>query len=153
MERISNILCDKFWIIEKNNKRETVFQDNNQYYLVNDKNVNIYDSKDDIEKYLGTFLVNENNTKTQESYAFGYPTKCEPYESLYDVKNKRPIFKKSSNSTCYYCAGYYVLKIKNKWICCFCPKLSTVEKIQSYGPYCTEDQALRALENEKSRTT
>lgn len=153
MEKIKNILDKKLWIVDNNGKIRTIFQENDQYYLINDKNVSIYKRKSDLENNLGYYLPRYSKSKTNDWDVFGYPTKCYPYESLYDVKTNKPIFKKSSNAKCYYCAGYFIINIKQKWICCFCPKLSTVEKNKHMGPYKTKIQAFEALSNEESRTT
>lgn len=92
--------------------------------------------------------------KSKENFeSFGYPTKSFPYESLYDLKTKKPIFRKSENSTCFYCAGYYLLLIGNCWKCVFCPKLTTTEKILTIGPFKTKSEALKGLYFEKPRTT
>jgi len=151
--QVDNILEKKLWVIKNHNQTKTVFQDNNQYYLSSGMNINVYESKQELENMLGLPLPDTNNQKSTESSAFGYPTKCVPHESLYDLKNKRPIFRKSNISVCYYCAGYYMINIKRKWVCCFCPKLSLVEQSQSFGPYTSEEQALKEYKNEQSRTT
>lgn len=151
--KIDNLLSEKLWVIKNTGNIQTVFFDDNQYFVINSKKLSVYDNKEEVEKNLGILLTDNKFHEKENFDVFGFPTRHRPYESLYDVKTKKPIFRKSINSTCYYCAGYYNILLKNKWKCVFCPKLSITEKKISIGPFKTKIQALKALENEITRTT
>ena len=57
---------------------------------------------------------------------------------MYDVKRKLPLFTKSNKSKSAYCAGYYVIKFDKGWVKSFCPKLITIERNESKGPFKTD---------------
>lgn len=150
--KIDNLLSEKLWVIKNKENTQTVFYDNNRYFVINSSKLSVYDNKEEVEKNLGISLIEKKTNSKEKFNVFGFPTRHEPYESFYDIKSKKPIFVKSINSKCYYCAGYYLLLIKNKWKCVFCPKLSLTEKKMCIGPFKTKLKALEALENETTRT-
>jgi hypothetical protein len=57
---------------------------------------------------------------------------------MYDVKRKLPLFTKSEKSKSLYAAGYYVIQFEKGWVKSFCPKLITVERYVTKGPFKTE---------------
>ena len=69
---------------------------------------------------------------------YDYPCSSRPYEPVYSVKDKLPLFAKSSKSKSQYCAGYYVIKFRKGWVKSFCPKLITLERYPYHGPFKTE---------------
>ena len=150
--QVNNILNKEYWIVSNKNKKQTVFYQDNSYYLSNGITISIYSNKKDLENDIGVSLPSIKKQTLKDYTCFGYPTKCKPYESLYEIKTKKPLFSKSENSVCYYCAGYYMIYIKNRWECVFCPKLSTTEKNTSVGPFKTKQEAMRIFQDEKSRT-
>ena len=44
-------------------------------------------------------------------------------------------FTKSEKSKSLYCAGYYIIKFDKGWVKSFCPKLITIERYESRGPF------------------
>ena len=85
----------------------------------------IFNKKQDLTKQFGeTFFL--NNTKVKVTQAepqecHGFPTSVKPYNSMYDVRNKLPLFTKSSQSKSLYCAGYYTIQFNKGWVKSFCP--------------------------------
>ncbi len=71
---------------------------------------------------------------------YEFPCSSKPYEPLYNIKKKLPIFAKSLKSKSQYCAGYYVIKFRKGWVKSFCPKLITLERYPYHGPYKTEQE-------------
>ena len=57
---------------------------------------------------------------------------------MYDIKRKLPLFTKSEKSKSLYCAGYYIVRFEKGWVKSFCPKLITVERYETRGPFKTE---------------
>lgn len=85
---------------------------------------------------------------------YDYPCSSKPYEPLYNIKKKLPIFAKSLKSKSQYCAGYYVIKFRKGWVKSFCPKLITLERYPYYGPYKTEQEMKTVLNTvNKNETT
>ena len=68
----------------------------------------------------------------------GYPTNCEPFNSVWDVKKKLPLFTKTDKSKSLHAAGYYIIKFEHGWVHSFCPKLSTLTSNEWQGPFKTK---------------
>lgn len=80
-----------------------------------------------------------------EKSIYDYPCSGQPYNPVYNLKKKLPVFAKSSKSKSLYCAGYYVIKFRNRWVSSFCPKFITLERYQYNGPYKTETEMRMVL--------
>ena len=77
----------------------------------------------------------------------GFPSMCKPYNPMYDVRRKLPLFTKSNQSKSLYCAGYYTIKFDKGWVRSFCPKLITVQRYEYKGPFTTEMELRQVLSN------
>jgi hypothetical protein len=137
------ILKNRFWLIENEGIRiGTLSWNEEKYMFSNPRETVFFDTKKQINKKFGsdiewTKLL--NNTK-QENSVNGYPTSVSPFNSMYDVKKKLPLFTKSKKSKSVYCAGYFIIKFDKGWVRSFCPKLITVERYPSQGPFKTETE-------------
>ena len=69
---------------------------------------------------------------------YDFPCSSKPFNPVYDVRQKLPIYSKSDKSKSQYCAGYYVIKFRKGWVKSFCPKLITLERYEHRGPFKTE---------------
>ena len=88
---------------------------------------------------IWTDITPEETSTLVENYSVhGFPTSVIPYNTMYDVKRKLPLFTKSEKSKSAYCAGYYIIKFDKGWVKSFCPKLITVERYEFKGPFKTE---------------
>jgi len=83
-------------------------------------------------------IANEVKVKEQEYNIYEFPCSSKPYNPVYDVQQKLPIYSKSDKSKSQYCAGYYVIKFRKGWVKSFCPKLITLERYAHKGPFKTE---------------
>jgi hypothetical protein len=68
---------------------------------------------------------------------------------MFDVRQKLPLFTKSSASKSLYCAGYYIIKFDKGWVKSFCPKLITIERYPFKGPFISELEMKQVLSNVK----
>jgi hypothetical protein len=136
------VIKDKFWIVEQNgNKVGTISSDEGRYVLSSKEGVRVFDSKTQLERKLGKTVFEGTEQKPEvsaEKTACGYPTSAVPYNVIYDVKRKIPLFTKSTSSTSMYCAGYFVLHFNKGWVKSFCPKLNTIEEYEFRGPFKTQ---------------
>jgi hypothetical protein len=82
-------------------------------------------------------------SKTHSIY--DYPCGSMPYEPVYSVKQKLPLYAKSDKSKSQYCAGYYVIQFRKGWVKSFCPKLITLERYPYHGPFKTEAEMKSVL--------
>lgn len=152
--KAKSVLKDKFWIVENNGERVgTLSLNDNRYMFSSSAETCFFDNKRQIKKKFGVDIVwtdtdNESkNEKTKDFDVHGFKASVEPFNSMYDVKRKLPLFTKSSKSKSLYCAGYYIIKFEKGWVKSFCPKLITVERYETRGPFKTELEMRMELSN------
>jgi hypothetical protein len=151
------IVDGKFWIVEQDGTKIATLhkKENNKFVLSSTNGEIMFNKKDDLTKQFGKdfFLTNTKikvTTSTDINECHGYPTSCRPYNSMYDVKRKLPLFTKSNASKSLYCAGHYIIKFDKGWVKSFCPKAITVERYPYKGPFKTELEMKAVLSNAKS---
>jgi hypothetical protein len=151
------IVDGKFWIVEQDGTKIATLhkKENNKFVLSSTNGEMMFNKKDDLTKQFGKdfFLTNTKikvTTSTDINECHGYPTSCRPYNSMYDVKRKLPLFTKSNASKSLYCAGHYIIKFDKGWVKSFCPKAITVERYPYKGPFKTELEMKAVLSNAKS---
>ena len=144
------------WVVEKDGEKVgTLHKKENNKYMLCAKNGELYFSKKSelTKKFGDNFFI--KGLKTTISHiddsteCHGYPTKWRPYNSMYDVRRRLPLFTKSNQSKSLFCAGHYIIKFPKNWVRSFCPTLITVERYPSVGPFRTEEEAKEALNNAK----
>ena len=145
------ILQDKFWIVEQAGETIGTLSKNDEGFVVNSQGkVNLYKNENQLKRTFGkNFLVAniKNTTNDQSKDVHGYPTRTVPFNSMFDIQRKLPLFTKSEKSKSVYCAGYYLVKFNVNWLKSFCPKLITIERNEYLGPYKTELEMKLALSN------
>lgn len=142
------LIPNKSWIVENGvEKIATLNKNKRGYTLVSrGKTVNLHDLTEIKERFgitIPEHLVAHEHTQTLEIY--GYPVKNKPYNPVWSVKQRLPIYAKSTKSKSLFCAGYYVIKFPKMWLKSFCPKLVTLERYPFKGPYKTLDEAKAIL--------
>lgn len=151
--KTKTILKDKFWILEDNGVRIGTISlaDENRFMFSDSKGTTYFDSKKALKKTFGdNVLINDitlQNEKIAEAdkEVYGFPTSTVPYNTMLDVKRKLPLFTKSSKSKSLYCAGYYIIHFDKGWVKSFCPKLITVERYDTKGPFKSDLEMRTAL--------
>lgn len=83
-------------------------------------------------------LSGVRSVKNDINSIYDYPCSSKPFNPLYNLKKKLPIYAKSAKSKSLYCAGYYVIKFRKGWVRSFCPKLITLERYPYQGPFKSE---------------
>lgn len=107
----------------------------------------------EIEHQLGIELPNDSlnpklkNINTDNLIIYEYPCSSKPFDPVFNVKKRLPLFAKSAKSKSQYCAGYYVIKFRKGWVKSFCPKLITLERYPYHGPFKTETEMRQVLNN------
>ena len=143
------VLKDKFWIVEDQGVRiGTLAKNDDTFVYTNKGEVQMYSTESQLKKKFGANFLVANIVNNEENLdVHGYPTRTVPYNSMYDIQRKLPLFTKSEKSKSVYCAGYYLIKFNVNWLKSFCPKLITVERNEYMGPYKTEFEMKAALAN------
>lgn len=145
------ILENKFWILEDEGVRiGTLTLSEDQFMLSSSSGTKFFNNERQLKKSLGkdftwTNLQIKETPAAETKFVHGYPTSCVPYNSMYDVKKKLPLFTKSVKSKSLYCAGYYIIRFDKGWVKSFCPKLITVERYETRGPFKTEIEMRQEL--------
>lgn len=161
------IIDEKFWIIESDGQKcGTLRHVDNEKYEINYRNgvVTVTD-KIKLQEDFGIDIetnvfrqdikqpvveITRNTDERHVGDVHGYPSASKPYNEVYDVRKKLPLYSKNEKSQSMHCAGYYVVKYENGWTRSFCPKLVTLEKYEFFGPYKTKEDMLTML-RKKSR--
>ncbi len=158
MMKAKTILKDKFWIVENDGERVgTLSLSEDKYLFSSGASTQYFDSEQALKKTFGKDVFADTITQvvtTQEApikEVYNFPTSCDPYNSLYDVKNKLPLFTKSNKSKSLYCAGYYIIHFDKGWVKSFCPKLITIERYNFKGPFKTDIEMRQALSIENAK--
>ena len=139
------VLKDKFWIIENDNQKIGTMSWNDDRYMFSSKvETCFFDNKRQMKKKFGSDIIWSDvaNVILESSdttrLVYGFSTSVTPFNTMYDVKRKLPLFTKSDKSKSAYCAGYYVIRFDKGWVKSFCPKLITIERYEYKGPFKTE---------------
>lgn len=135
------IIKDKFWILENDSDNVgTVALHDNKYMVADGSGKTKFaTTKKQVSALVGTQISwgKLKITETIPNDVYGFPTKVTPYNIMYDVQNKLPLFTKSPTSKSYFCAGYYLVKFNVIWLKSYCPKLITLERNEFIGPWKT----------------
>jgi hypothetical protein len=151
------IVDGKFWIVEENGTKVATLhkKENNKYMLSSTNGEMMFNKKQDLTKQFGeAFFLTSKKVKVTDNAevleCHGYPTSSKPYNAMYDVRRKLPLFTKSNASKSLYCAGHYIIKFDKGWVKSFCPKAITIERYPYKGPFKNELEMKQVLSNAKS---
>ena len=150
------IVDGKFWIVEEDGEKVAILhkKENNKFMLSSKEGEVYFNKKDELIKRFGKdfFIVSDKVKISHEEVrdVYEYPTSCRPYNPMFNVQRKLPLFTKSQASKSLYCAGYYTIKFDKGWVKSFCPKLITIERYPSKGPFKSELEMKQVLSNAKS---
>jgi len=143
MNAVSKVIIpNKEWIIKNDSQKiGTIAKGKKGYSFYRKGQKFEFKSLDDIKKEIDLPILEDAQKSAVDEIVnsiYGYPCSSRPFEPVYNVKKKLPLFAKSSKSKSQYCAGYYVIKFRKGWVKSFCPKLITLERYPFHGPYKTE---------------
>ena len=155
MINAKEILKDKFWIVTDNGENVGTIAYDNDHYIVNKSgNFKVCKNKSSVTNQLGKMIWSDLSIKeTTQYHVHDFPTNCKPFNSMFDIKKKLPLFTKSEKSKSVYCAGYYIIKFNKGWVKSFCPKLITIERYHHKGPFKTDFEMRSQLSKENARST
>lgn len=133
---------NKYWIVEDNGEKVAIIQaiDKGGFSYVHDNVRELFPSIKEIKKKFHIefepFIKSSDNS---EYLVLGWPVNCKPFNPVFNIEKQIPLFTKSIKSTCYYCAGYYIIYRNNKWINVFCPKFISLQRYKFRGPFLNEE--------------
>ena len=144
MNTISKVLVpNKEWLIKDGDSKIGSISKNKLGYFFHRNGYQVpFPTLNEIKTQFGIESLDTISKKTNPvsdgNKIYDYPCSSKPYEPVYSVKEKLPLFAKSGKSKSQYCAGYYVIKFRKGWVKSFCPKLITLERYPYHGPFKTE---------------
>jgi hypothetical protein len=150
------IVDGKFWIVEQDGSKIATLhkKENNKFLLSSTTGEVMFNKKQDLTKQFGEgfFLTSTKVkvTQAEPNECHGFVASVPPYNTMYDIRRKLPLFTKSLQSKSLYCAGYYTIKFNKGWVKSFCPKVITLERNEYRGPFKTEFEMKQVLANAKS---
>lgn len=148
------VIPDKEWLIRAGDQKiGALLKDESGFSLFKKGNRVDVGDLTKVTDQFGADLFKESidskrpqSAQPQPFSIYNYPCKCNPYNPIYDVKKKLPMYAKSETSKSLFCAGYYLVLFNKGWVTAFCPKLITLERYQFVGPFKTEQELKCALE-------
>lgn len=150
------IVDGKFWIVEQDGEKVGTLhkKENNKFFLSSKSGESWFNKKEELTKTFGKNFF-DTKIKTTISHedvrdVHGFSTSCYPYNPMFNVQKKLPLFTKSVESKSLYCAGYYIIRFDKGWVKSFCPKLITIERYENRGPFKTELEMKQVLSNAKA---
>ena len=143
------VLENKFWILEDNGQKVgTIRSNENGVTLTLGKQNQTFKKLTELQQKLKVdFTGKEIVKKEVEEYeVHGFACKTKPYNPIYDLKRKLPLYTKTHDSQSFFCAGYYVVHWEDgSHSPSYCPKLITLSRYTYDGPFKTKMEMQETL--------
>ena len=155
------ILENRFWILESNGEKVGTIcrQEDRRYMFSCSDGTRIFDTQQQLQKNFNgdwmwgsTISAPKEEKENEDNSVYDYPRKFKPFNMVFDVKRKLPLFNKSKKSKSLYCAGYYIIQFEKGWVRSYCPKLLTLDSYPFKGPFRTSLEMKTELSNANKRT-
>ena len=133
------VLEDKFWILEDNGQKVGTIRSNEHgVTLTVGKQNQTFRELEELKQKIKVSFTGKDlvKTETKEYEVHGFPCKTEPFNPIYDLKRKLPLYTKTEGSQSFFCAGYYVVHWEDgSHSPSYCPKLITLSRYGFDGPF------------------
>lgn len=147
--KAKTIIENKFWILEEEDGQKvgTIALKNNSVVAVIGNNSQTFKNLEELSsRYNVSFTKRSKPSKTTvDMEVYDFPTAHNPYNALWHVERKLPIYTKTNKSNSYHCAGYYIIKFEHGWVKSFSPKLITLQRYEYKGPFKTKFEMMEQL--------
>lgn len=152
------IIEEKFWIVESDGQKYGTLRTlaNDTFEFATNGKLKVIDEATLIVEYGIDVKNSKSNTviepvvtrNTEYKHVdllYDFPVASEPFNSVFDIQKKLPMYTKTEKSNSFHCAGYYAILYENGWSRAFCPKIVTLNKYEHFGPYKTKEDMLAKL--------
>ena len=97
----------------------------------------MYNNIDSLKEKTNIVFDNSVNDYTEHDKKdiHGYPFIGDVFNAMWDLQLNLPLYTKSEDSKSMFAAGWYMVKIRNKWKSILCPKLIILQRNEYTGPY------------------
>lgn len=132
------VIANKYWILKENDEKiGTVEATGAGTFTVRINND---------QQEFKTIRTIKNRTKItfeeppqkkrqkKENTVNGFATDSTPYNAIYDVQRRLPIYTKKRKSKSWFAAGHYQINTGGIWENHFCPKLILLQRYEYRGP-------------------
>ena len=135
------IIKNKFWILQDDNGKIGTVEKNNRGFLLKANGVHeeFKTIKTIKNKTNIIFEDTQNQKDVFENQVNGFPTDFKPFNAVYNLKERLPLFTKENKSKSWYAAGHYRVTVNGKTEIMFCPKLILLQRYDYIGPVKTRD--------------
>jgi len=137
------VVKNKFWIVEESGKKVATIQKHTEGIAwVEDTQRKQFASIDLLKTHYNINFDRPPNksTKIKDQEVYGYPCRVQPFNGVWDIRHRVPLYTEAKKSKCYYAAGYY--RMEGKIV--FCPKYIFINRISFEGPFKSEQEAVNA---------
>ena len=132
-------VSDKFWILkDKNVKVGEVNINNNKYTVTVNGSSASFPTQDALISNTGIEFIPNNtyNSVNSQTTVYGYPIQeNNSFNAMWDLKLNLPLYTSNKDSKSLRAAGYYLIKINNRWKNILSPKLIILQRNDYRGPY------------------
>lgn len=140
------VVKNKYWILEKDGRKiGTIQAAENGVVLVEGNSRQKYPSINVLGKTLNIKFAPALKLAKSKNQVYDYPTRGQPYNAIYDLRLRLPLYTSTRKSKSFYCAGYYLVMYGTQWASEFCPKKIILTRNRYLGPFRTEQEMLDNL--------
>jgi hypothetical protein len=140
-----SIVKNKCWVVENEGQKVATImavEPKGFVYVHNDQREVFPSIKLISEKYNIVFDKTKPAKNDYQGHnVHGYPCNSKPYNEIWNVRKRLPIYSKNLKSKSYYCAGYYIINYNETWVIEYCPKVIALNRYQYYGPFASKEEA------------
>ena len=130
------IVNGKFWVIKRDEKKiGSVEKDNNGYFVTTQQGNARFKTIKSLRDVTNiAFEDDQERIKYPENQVNNFPTDVKPYNGVWDINQRLPIYTKEKKSKSWYAAGYYMVTINRRTKVMYCPKLIILDRYGYVGP-------------------
>jgi len=142
------LVPNKEWLVKHNGKKVGAISKASKGYVFYRKGYATgFKSLTEIKSQLNIVMFEEGIKKSKKTSTdsdthsiYDYPCRTQPFNPVYNIKLRLPLYTKNLKSKSRYCAGYYVIQFQKGWLKSYCPKLITLERNPYQGPFKTAQE-------------
>ena len=113
------LIPNKEWLVVDSNQKIGGLTKHKKGYIFHKNGKELgFKTLNEVKSQLGIELFEERlkkiSAQTTEYSVHDFPCRTQPFNPVYNVKNRLPLYTKNLKSKSRYCAGYYVIKFLSK---------------------------------------
>jgi len=139
------VIPDRYWILKQDDQKvgNIEIDPHGGFQVKINNQVQKFKTVRNIKQRVKIDFESAPKTRTvvDVNQVHGYPTESRPYNAIYDVKHRLPLYTQDPRSKSWYAAGWYRVRHGRSWSVNFCPKLITLQRYQYQGPFQSEQAA------------